>query len=321
MSTEVDVSFTEDDQSQISGASLNLQLLREALHGRETPRTGTLAGLSDLGSDQIAQLQPLWWGAPANRRRLVLSRLRELAEENVEYNFKSVFLLALADADPESRTAAVDGLWEEESSIVLQRLEVVLLGDRSPEVRACAATALGRFAYRAAVGDLSLLVSEHLHELLRRELNEASDGTEMQMRLLETLSYFAADPLVAEYIGRLYREGGEEEQASAIVAMGRSMDPRWRGAVIQELDSDSPRLRFYAAHAAGEMRAPESVPVLRRLLDEDDAEIRHSAVWALGQIGNQPATEVLKAVITNGSDDMREAAEVALDEALYSGEL
>lgn len=283
-------------------------------------RATELAALSDLAPDQAQEAEALWASAPVERRRRLLREVRNLAEDNIEYNFKNVYLLGLGDGDAEVRREAVEGLWEDESSGVLHRLQELLLSDRSLEVRASAAAALGRFAYRAAVGDLPPARADQLQETLRRTLADAPDGSELQMRALEGLSYFHDDPVVAEYIGRLYREGDEEEQASALVAMGRSMQPRWEPAVAQELDNDDPRVRFQAARAAGEMRLPRTVPALSRLAEEDDPEVRNSAIWALGQIGTKGATDALRALAADGSEDVREACEEALGEAMYAGE-
>lgn len=285
------------------------------------PPTAALAGLSDLGPRELAELGVVWRETPPNVRQRVLAMIRELAEDNVEYNFKRVYLLALHDPAPDVRVAAVEGLWEEESAEVLGRLKDLLRSDGAPEVREAAASALGRFAYRCAVGDRSPTECEQLQESLRRALLEAPDGSGLQMRVTESLAYFSEEPLLAEFIARLYREGGEEEQASALIAMGRSMDPRWRAAILQELESDSSLLRFHAIRATGEMGLKDSAPALARLLeDEDDLEVQQAVIWALGQIGTEQATRVLKSVVSNSSDELREAAEEALDEAMYAGD-
>ena len=296
------------------------ETVRDLLLGGGGIRTSALAGLSDLSPAEVEEITPIWREAPVERRRQLVNELRDLAEDNIEYNYKRLFLLALTDPDPPVRATAVEGLWAEEGPVVLDRLQDLLRSDRHPEVRASAAAALGRFAYLAEVGRLDPSRVEQLQELLRRVLRDAPDDSELQMRVLESLAYFAGEPVVPEYIGRLYREGDEEGQASALVAMGRSMDHRWDRAIIQELDSDSPRLRFQAARAAGEMELEESVPELTRLIEEPDAELRDSAIWALGQIGSPRATDVLKRLANDDDDATREAAEVALGEAMYSGE-
>ncbi len=292
----------------------------DLLQGEGGLRSTDLVALSDLSPADLREFEAEWAGATVERRRAVLSRLRELAEDNIEYNYKAIFLLALGDRDAEVRREAVEGLWEEEGLAVLQRLEELLVADRSPEVRSSAAAALGRFAYLATVGELPDARADQLREALRRAVMQAPDGSQLQMRAVETLSYFHDDPLVNEYIGRLYREGDEEEQASALVAMGRSMQPQWESAVRQELENDDARVRFQAARAAGEMALSDTVPTLGRLAEGDDLEVRESAIWALGQIGTKLATERLRTLAANGPEEVREACEEALGEVMYSGD-
>lgn len=293
---------------------------RELLSGEGQTRATQLATLSDLPLAEVQEAQSVWLAASPERRRALLSGLQSLAEDNIEYNFKNVFLFALEDPDSEVRRFAVEGLWEEEGYLVLERLQDVLRQDASSQVRTAAAMALGRFAYLGAVGDLPESRSEQLQEVLRRSLVDAPDGADLQLRLLEALSYYEKEPLLAEYIARLYREGDEEEQASALVCMGHSLDPRWHSAVTDELDNQSPRVRFHAARAAGEMALSEAVPSLTQIVedDEEDNEIRGNAIWALGQIGTKLATDTLRNLTNLDSDELREAAEEALGEAMYA---
>ncbi len=292
--------------------------LEELLYGRGMMRAMTLAALSDLHPSQMELVREAWRNAPAERRQQLLVALRELAEDNVEYNFKRVHLLALEDPSPEVRAAAVEGLWEEDEPAVQERLEQVISSDSDPDVRAVAATALGSFALKAVLGEVDADRGERVHDVLRRTVEGAEDGSSLQMRSVESLSYFDDDPILPEAIGKLYRTEDEDSQASALLAMGRCMDRRWSDAVIQELDSPKPRLRFHAASAAGEMSLEESVPSLARLVGDEDFEVREAAIRALGQIASPLAVHTLRSVIERSDEDeMREAAEEALSEAAY----
>lgn len=293
--------------------------LRDVLAGGPM-RAAELASLSDVVPAELQESAAAWQHASPTRRRALLAELRTLAEDNIEYNFKNVFLFALGDPDPEVRQAAVDGLWEEESPLVLDRLQVILFSDTSADVRTAAATALSRFAYQGAVGDLSASRAEQLQEVLRRSLLEAPDGGDLQLRLLEALAYYEDEPVVQEYIARLHREGDEDEQAAALLSMGRTLDPRWGATVREELDNQSPSLRFHAARAAGDLGLTEAVPSLSRMAEdeEEDPEVRGNAVWALGQIGTRPALDVLRGVAGGDNEELREAAEEALGEAVYA---
>ena len=296
-----------------------LEPLRDVLESAEPMRATTLTALSDLPAAELRGQSEAWLAAPLERRHRLLTMLRSLADDNVELNFKSIFRFGLDDPSPEVRQAAIDGLWEDEGTELLERLQVLLATDSDPAVRAAAATALGRFAFLAAAGDLPGPRADQLQEVLRRALVDTSDGTEVQRRLVEALAYFDDDTLVHDFIGRLYREGEEPEQESAVIAMGRSMDMRWRDAVVDELDNEDAGIRFQAARAAGEMGLEETVPRLVALADEADPEVRATAIWALGQIGSKPAREKLELLTQSDAEDVCEAAEEALGEAMYAG--
>lgn len=293
--------------------------LRDVLESAEPLRATTLTALSDVPAAELQGHKERWLGAPTERRHKLLMMLRSLADDNVELNFNSIFQLGLDDPSPEVRQVAIEGLWEDEGTALLERLQSLVVNDPDPAVRAAAATGLGRFAFLAAAGDLPGPRADQLQEVLRRALVDTSDGTELQRRLVEALAYFHDDSLVHDFIGRLYREGEEPEQESALVAMGRSMDMRWRDAVMDELKNEDAGIRFQAARAAGEMGLQETVPQLIALSDESDPEVRATAIWALGQIGSKLAREKLELLTQCDAEDVCEAAEEALGEATYAG--
>ncbi|WP_041424358.1 HEAT repeat domain-containing protein [Thermobaculum terrenum] len=278
--------------------------------------------LSDLSWDQMQELEAIWYGAPASRRVQLIKQLQKLANDDVQYNFKRIFLFALEDHHPAVRKVAVEGLWEEDSPFILEKLEGILLNDSSLEVRVSAAGVLSNYAYKSAVGELDDEHASRLQEVLQEVVQQADDGSELQRKALEALAFFEEDPIADDYIERLYWEGGYEEQASALIAMGRSMNTKWSSTIIKELGNPHPKLRKEAARAAGEMALRESVPDLIRLTQEDtDKEAIHAAIWALGQIGTPQAKRMLRHIANSSNKDLQSAAEEALDEAMYSGDI
>ena len=278
--------------------------------------------LSDLSWDQMQELEAIWYGAPASRRVQLIKQLQKLANDDVQYNFKRIFLFALEDHHPAVRKVAVEGLWEEDSLFILEKLEGILLNDSSLEVRVSAAGVLSNYAYKSAVGELDDEHASRLQEVLQDVVQQADDGSELQRKALEALAFFEEDPIADDYIERLYWEGGYEEQASALIAMGRSMNTKWSSTIIKELGNPHPKLRKEAARAAGEMALRESVPDLIRLTQEDtDKEAIHAAIWALGQIGTPQAKRMLRHIANSSNKDLQSAAEEALDEAMYSGDI
>jgi HEAT repeat protein len=105
-------------------------------------------------------------------------------------------------------------------------------------------------------------------------------------------------------------------QASAIFAMGRSADERWRSEVMEALFSKDPEILYEAARAAGELSIAEAVPRLIELLDHPDREIKGAAVWALGETGGKAAQQALILLAEEEDDeDLLESIEDALNMA------
>ena len=103
---------------------------------------------------------------------------------------------------------------------------------------------------------------------------------------------------------------------SALVAMGRSMLPRWLPTIGQALADASPALRYEAARAVGEMGedAQQLLPKLTPLLNDGDSEVAFAAIWALGQVGGSSAERLLKQIAKSEDEARRQAARDALDE-------
>jgi HEAT repeat protein len=106
-------------------------------------------------------------------------------------------------------------------------------------------------------------------------------------------------------------------QTSALVAMGRSADTRWRSTVKTELDNDSPEMRAEAARACGELEAQDVVDTLIELLADPEKNVRLAAIFALGRIGGADAEDALAAVALSEDPDEVEAANDALDESSF----
>jgi hypothetical protein len=78
-----------------------------------------LSELSNLNGPGIAFLDQVWAKIEVDRRRKIISRLLELAEENFELNFDGVFKSSLKDKDPEVRAKSIEGLWENEETALI----------------------------------------------------------------------------------------------------------------------------------------------------------------------------------------------------------
>src|SRR5215217_4098337 len=85
--------------------------------------------LSDLSRTNARILAAAWDSLTEGYRVDLVRRFDELSEEKVELNFGRALRIALADRSPVVRQLAVAGLWEDESSELLERLRSILEND------------------------------------------------------------------------------------------------------------------------------------------------------------------------------------------------
>ena len=102
-----------------------------------------LVRLSDLSREEREVFSREWHEIDVARRREILERLAELAEDNLELDFDEVNRVCFADADSEVRVRAIEGLMQCEERTLIAPLIALLQGDPEHSVRAAAATALG----------------------------------------------------------------------------------------------------------------------------------------------------------------------------------
>jgi hypothetical protein len=136
--------------------------------------------------------------------------------------------------------------------------------------------------------------------------------------VLESLAY-AADPAVGDLIEMAYNADDRLMRQSAVFAMGRNADHRWRKQVLAELQSRDPAMRFEATVSAGELGLATAVQRLIQLMDDADRNISEAAVLALGKIGGREAKRALEEVLGGADERLTQAAEEALEELTFSG--
>jgi hypothetical protein len=281
--------------------------------------TLTMRDLKPLSGLDLAEREAFWpaWQAIApDRRDQITHAMVDLAEDNVDLDFGAALFWMLDDQDAGVRSAALEGLWEDLSGRLMRRLLMLLRDDPSPDVRANAALALSRFAYQAALGELSDAETAALQAALVGGMLDQAQPLDVRRRALESAGYFAALPEVQREIEQSYAADEQLLRESAMVAMGRSMLPRWLPTIGGALSHISPALRYEAARAAGEMaeEARALLPRLAPLLDDDDSEVALAAIWALGQIGGDPARRALQRVSKSSDETRSQAASEALEE-------
>ena len=240
-----------------------------------------------------------------------MHRLVELAEDNVGLSFDGIFKRRLKDQDAEVRTIAIEGLWENEETSLVEPLISLMEQDASAEVQQAAASALSRFALLAEHRKLPPDYATRLSQSLLAVFSDRSKPIETRRRALEAVASLSL-PQVRRSIMIAYQSGNPRLKVSAIYAMGKNCDPYWLPILEKELASADTEVRYEAATACGELGEDEVVPRLIELTDDPDADVRLAAVQALGKIGGSQAKEHLEKCLNHSSETVRQAAEQAL---------
>jgi HEAT repeat protein len=257
---------------------------------------------SDMEPDDLKQLKKAWSEVSLRRKHTLLEDLEDLAEADTLTSFDDLARSLLADPDPVVRTRAIRLLWECDDAKLIPVYLEMLNNDEDVEVRAAAANALGQFIY---IGELDKIPAELHHEIEDQLLaaSTPSNKTLVRRRALESLGYSGRNEVIP-LIEAAYHEKNPDWVVSALFAMGRSSDNRWKKQVLAQLRSPNEDIRSDAIHAAGELELESSRPILLDLLDdEEDSELRHELIWALSRIGGEGVRSKLDELLEIEEDD------------------
>lgn len=293
----------------------------DAHEGNHVP-TSAYYGLSNLGSEAIAAFEPYWNTINAEFKQKLLAEFAEASEINFELDYQALGNLSITDDNSEVRVKAIEVLWADESLELLSKLIDLAETDESTEVRAAAASELGRFILLGEYGDIPENDANRAQDVAIGILNDPSEDVEVRRRALEAISNSSLD-FVAEAIREAYESDERLMRVSAVFAMGRSYDDQWAETVFREMHNDDPEIRYEAARAAGELELEEAVTLLGQLAVVDEREIRLVAIWSLGEIGGSQSVRLLSALGEDAKEaedeDLLEAVEDALGYASMSG--
>lgn len=299
-------------------SQIPFQDLIDALLDEDTPfNPSYLYRLSDLETEELSLLLDNWPRLSLWRRKALLEDLEELGSVDVLLSFESIARNVLSDVDPHVRHSAVKILWESEGRDLVPLFLNLLESDLEAEVRAAAATGLGQFVY---FGELDLLADEQQHVLEERllEVIDQDRAPLVTRRILESLGY-SSRAEVSDLIDRAFQSGDQGMMASALIAMGRSMDSRWEKSILSMLNHKLPELRAESARAAGELESQDAVPTLIELTEDSEENVRLAAIWALSEIGGESARHTLEELYQEVETDREaECLETALDNLTFT---
>ena len=288
--------------------------LAELADEHRPPAVAQLKNLSSLTPADLLALREVWPTIPTPRRALIMQRLVELGEENVELDYGAIFLSVLNDLDPSVRLSAMQGLWEYEGRDLIDPLLALLQDDEEPGIRAGAALLLGQYEYRAEFDDLRQSDVSRIDAALIATVQDEDSSIEVRARALEAVGVRTL-PVVRDLIEDGYESGNQRLRISAIHAMGRNCDPDWLPLLFTDLVDDNPEVRCEAAIACGSIADDAATEELLPLLDDGDDDVRIAAISALGAIGGPQAAQALRTHDSGGNEAIRQALEDARDEA------
>lgn len=284
------------------------QIITELLDDSKPFSPVHLHRFSDLNPTDLAALKSAWQNVTTNRRVALMEDLEELNEADTLVCFDEVSFMAINDPDPRVRSTAIRLLWETNNTSFWRQLIKILKEDPEETVRASAASGLGLYVYLGEIEE----IPQDQFELVENTLLEIMSGNEkpvVKQKSLEGLG-FSSNEKVPGLITSAYATNDIAWKVSALFAMGRSADNRWKDLVTKALRDPEPEIRFEAVRAAGELALKNArQPLLEMLVkteNRQDDEIRQAIIWSLSQIGGDRVREVLNALLEQAEDDEEE---------------
>jgi hypothetical protein len=303
-------------------ATITFQSVVEALLNTDQPFPARfLHRFSDLQLNDLKTLLASWPQVTTSRKHSFLEDLEGLAESDTITSFDELARALLTDPDSFVRALAIRLLWEGEDAKLAVRFMDMLENDESVDVRSSAANALGQFVY---LGELEKIPSDLLHQIENILLEASNPANEslIRRRALESLGYSGRAEVIP-LIASAYREKDPEWVKSALWAMGRSYDERWKPEVLTQLRAPDEDIRAEAVHAAGELELASARPLLLDMLeDEEDQEMRRELIWALSRIGGEGIRAKFEELLEIEEDDEEvEFIEEAIDTLSFTEDM
>lgn len=288
------------------------KLISDLANSNKPLSSSGLTELSNLSSEDMEFICRIWESIESKRRQQIIYRLVELAENNFELNFDSIFRNCLKDQDAEVRSKAIVGLRESEEASLINPLIDVLRYDSSEKVQVAATIVLGKFAMLAEHKKIRSCHISRLGEALLSVIGDRSKPVDVRRRALEAAAPLSV-PQVRKIIMEAYQSRNSKIRAGAVYAMGKSCNHFWLPILLEELANANTEIRYEAARACGELGEEEAVPCLIELLRDPDTDVQLAAIQALGKIGSGEAKEYLEECLNNPNELVQEAAEQSLE--------
>lgn len=294
-------------------------LRQEAASPARVLSSTVIYGLSDLSSNELRAVEPVWRGLPSSFKHQVLSALNEASEAMFELNFREIATLGLRDDSGGVRAMAIELLWTDESPATMRQLMRLAADDPEPSVRSSALKGLGPFILLGEYGRIPGDLAREAQRLTRALHTDDRQPLDVRRRALEALAN-SSHPSLETLIQAAYANGNHDLKTSAIFAMGRTCNEVWQDILLEELDSHDNEYVYEAITACGQIQLKPGVQRIGELTLSEDREIQLAAIWALGEIGGKRAFDILSSLSETVENDEEGTAaiETALDSASFS---
>ncbi len=274
----------------------------------------TVEPLADLSISEAAFVRERWSDLADDLRHAIITQMALLSGEDVRMNFERVYMIGLADANPDIRLESTRAMWEVESSALLAALLQRLEHEPEARVRVALVEAIGRFAGLIVEGGIDTDLREETEALLV-DVALGDDNENVRLAALAAAAYFRPIEIEAE-IARAYDDGHDEAREFALRAMGRFGGSRWASRVIDGLAAGDEEQRLTAAAAAPYVEDRRVLPYLFEAAEDDEGpDLQLAAIVALGNIGGTHVQSFLEALKDSTTGDVATAAEAALESA------
>jgi len=276
---------------------------------------------SDLDPKSIKLFLDVWTRVEPTRKLVLLDQLLSYLDSDTIVSYEEIGRVLLDDPDARVRTRAIRLLVESDDPKLADKLIDIFLHDAEFAPRLEAVQLLGEFILLGELDKVNQSLQRRMEDALIGLVRSEEDST-LRKRALESLS-FSSRPEIAALIESAFERIDPAWIASALRAMGRSHDERWKENVVSMLLDEDPIIKFAAIEAAGQLIIEEAVPILLQILDDEEEpeDVATAAIWALSQIGGDDARTYLVALIDQTEyEDLVEFLEDALENLNFTEE-
>lgn len=278
-----------------------------------------LPGFSDLTPEDVAALSEIWPSILPERKVSIFTDLESLAESDTLTNFDALARYALTDPVADVRVLAIRLLWECDERDLVDRFLSMMKADPDHQVQAAAASALGSFVYEGELEELpARILNKIVDELIR--VYQTTENALLKRHALESLGFSSRDA-VEPLINEMYHSSKVDDVASALFAMGRSADAKYKKPVIVNLHNPTMQIQLEAVRASGELDLKEVREDLLELLDDSelDEEVYYATIWSLSQIGGAGVKDKFEEIMDSEIDDeLADFLENAMDNLAFN---